>query len=427
MGNGNNFMGNGSNLPANMPPPADAWLDMRARLDEDMPVGTPPLTTGIISVDNTLFRSVTLLFLLLLLSCPALLFRGKNADGRGTGKYSAVTIAEHKATPVIDENNNAQQPAGIDAAHAAGAMVNTNNNAIRSTTKTGKKHNKTRFTQNLPAAKQTFPVTTANSISNSATRATQPGNQPALNAVTQPPVNKQPTQQHDKQTAVTGSDDDKKDENNDDKASWQAGLLWKVQVPFSGTKHYFDGPNGKSQPYRLLIPGVWAAMQYGHDMLDAELNVFTSTMYRPQQFYSYLTIPNPNQPITVDEEYKLAKTFGISLALGYSHNIHANWWGGVNLQLTKLTGATNTIDSTITAPNSTTYRSGFRKVNDNLWRDFNKFQVRLGAQLLYKANHWQAGIKTGLYFTSPVSKFNTVHNPLETELFFRWGLRQWKK
>ena len=430
MGNNNNFMGDGGERPVNLPNPADAWLDMRARLDDEMPVGgaLPLPGGGIINVDNTLFRSVTLLFLLLLLSCPVLFFTGKNAGGSNAGKPATPAAAQH-STPLAvasDEISKNTQPTVI--ADTAGAAKGPGNNINKITANPHTSpHNKTR-------PKQTIPLPTAQSApagntinNNTNTPATQAGNQPVANTAMQPPPEKQPVQAGDKTTLAPGDDADKKEENNDDTTQWQAGLWWKAQGPFSGAKHYVDGPNGKSQPYRLLIPGFWVAMQHGHDMLDAELNVFASTVYKPQQFYGYYTIPTPTT--NVAEQYKLTKTFGVSLGLGYSYNIGGNWWAGGNVQFTALTAAANVIDSTITnvTANNITYRSGTGKVNDTLWADFNKLQVRLGAQLLYKTNHWQAGIRTGVYFMSPMSRYNTVHNPLETELFFRWGLWRWKK
>jgi len=434
MGNNNNFMGNGSQLPENMPSPADAWQDMRARLDEEMPAGSamPPPGGGIISIDNTLFRSVTLLFLLLLVSCPILLFTGKNAVGNRAATSAAVP---NNSTPNYspgDSNTQHNKPAITDTANKL--PVNNNNNITGVTKPVRAGNANTLQAKNRHTQKQAnYTQLAANGIDSSINNtndvpAVNSGNRLLADTATILPANKQPVQaKNDNATGMAGADSIKAEAADGDKTQWQAGLWWKAQVPFNGAKHYADGPNGKSQPYRLLIPGVWIAMQDGKDMLDAELNVFATTVYRPQLFLGYLTIPNPNEPVSVYEEYKLTKTFGVSLAMGYSRHIGGNWWGGGNLQLTGLTAAANTIDSTISGINNTYYRSGGGRVKEGLWGDFNKLQVRLGGQLLYKTNHWQAGVRTGVHFMSPVSKYNTVHNPLETELFFRWGLWRWKK
>lgn len=435
MGNSNNFMGNvGDEWPANMPNPADAWLDMRARLDEEMPVGgaLPAPNGSIITVDNSLLHSVTLLFLLLLLGCPVLLFTGKNAGSNTVANQAVPAAGRHTLQPAATVNNKNKNTRPAAATANAARTTGTVNNYAGTTAANLKRRPNT--ARNTGRHKQPVLVTTgqpgqakSNQASTSTGTAAAGAASPfAAYNILQQPAQKQQVQAGNKPGAADSSSNNK-DDTDEEKMQWQAGLWWKAQVPFTGAKHYADGPNGKSQPYRLLIPGVWIAMQHGREMLDAELNLFAATVYKPQQFYSLSTVPVSQ--LTIDEKYKLVKTFGVSLGFGYNRNISGSWWAGGNVQFARLTAAENTIDSTITntSTNNITHRSGTGKVNNNLWTNFNKFQVRIGAQIMYKGNKYQAGLRTGVYLMSPMSWYNTVHTPLETELFIRWGLWKWKK
>ena len=65
---------------------------------------------------------------------------------------------------------------------------------------------------------------------------------------------------------------------NPGKWQLQAGLSWSLQLPFSGTRGYFQGPNTSSQPYRILFPAIWLQTVKAKSMLSVEINPFISNL-----------------------------------------------------------------------------------------------------------------------------------------------------
>jgi hypothetical protein len=173
----------------------------------------------------------------------------------------------------------------------------------------------------------------------------------------------------------------------------QAGLQWNAQLRATNLREYFDGPNGSSQPYRLLLPSVWVSLQVEKSMLAAQLNPFAYSVLSNKP---YATKDMGSGAGMLRERRTLNKVFGISAGFGFDYNVKDNWWLGGNLQgIFWRKGAAILVGENINTSNGSTsfaYRNNYQ-LTDTAWAGFSKFQMGLGAQLLYKKSKLQAGIR----------------------------------
>jgi len=425
---------NQGNLFAGMPPPADAWQDMCRRLDDEMPVaGGLPLPGGIINVSNRMRYSITWLFALLLLLTfwqddINRLNHSNNSSSNNIGKTPGNTIISqpevitgNSNTPVDTgqrKNATTTQPTNITKI----ATANRTNNTRSTITAASKKKHIVPVNSN--AQKQSVKPGQSNAITQSA------GGQPQLQANTNNTINKPaettisksentPLQPTPKPQPATAKSIEPPTPPADTTRQWQAGLWFKAQLPFSSSQHYFAGPNGSSQSWRILLPGAWISYQYGKHLFDVEVNPFASTVYNPKSFSITTILVNGQTLVTKTE--KLNKTFGASLSVGYSYNVNSNWWAGGRLQTTLIN---NGVASSRFAPANLFNDRTFGPISSADKANIEKIQVKLDAELLYKASYWAAGLRAGVYFSPSVIKGQNISNPLETELFFTWRLWQ---
>jgi len=208
----------------------------------------------------------------------------------------------------------------------------------------------------------------------------------------------------------------------------QAGLSWSLQLPFSGTRGYFQGPNTSSQPYRVLFPALWLQSAKGKSMLSAEVNPFMSNLlpekpFRTSTTESYL----PDTTISKTEIKTLYKVFGFSASVGYNYNIATNWWVGGNLQFcwwaNGIAYSNGLVQKTPVNGGSAIQVSTFEEeyqISDE-WSYFNRAQFFLNTELQYRKQKWQAGLTAGIAAT-PLAKNEGPGNSFRMALFYRWAL-----
>ncbi len=208
----------------------------------------------------------------------------------------------------------------------------------------------------------------------------------------------------------------------------QAGLSWSMQIPLSGTRGYFQGPNASSQPYRILFPALWIQSVKDKSITSVEINPFLSNLLPEKPFRTSTTVSYlPDTTITTTEVKTLYKVFGISTSIGYNYNIGKNWWVGGNMQFnwwTKgLAYSNGLIQKKPVNGGASAQDINFEKeyqISDE-WSYFNRAQFFINAEFLYRKDKWQAGITTGISAT-PLAKNEGPGNSFRMSLFYRWAL-----
>jgi hypothetical protein len=205
------------------------------------------------------------------------------------------------------------------------------------------------------------------------------------------------------------------------------GIAWTIQIPGSGHA-YFSGSNTKSQPHKILLPGLWLQAEQDKHLLNLEANPFASNLVPSRTFRSFTTIEAiPGTIVTTTQSRTLSKLFGVTASLGYAYNIHGHWWIGGNLRACIWTKAIASskgeirkdpvtgIPGAVTIP----FRNNYR-IHDE-WSYFSKFQFYLHAETIYRKEKWQAGLRAGIAATT-LSKDEGPAHPFQAELFYRFKL-----
>jgi hypothetical protein len=173
------------------------------------------------------------------------------------------------------------------------------------------------------------------------------------------------------------------------------GLAWSIPIPFGATTNYFSGPRATSAPYWYALPSLWASIcPDAKNAFTVEINPFETAMLNPKA-----KMDSANSHLITSS---LNKLFGLSLRLGYEHDIWRNWWAGFGLQVDW-------------------WESGvadFRLVQQTEWIKISKSQVFLNTSLTYTSPKWEAGIRAGIAFIA-LSDDSAPNNLFDAALFFR--------
>jgi hypothetical protein len=119
--------------------------------------------------------------------------------------------------------------------------------------------------------------------------------------------------------------------------NWQYGLQWKATIPLTGSKYYFTGTNTRSEPYNLLIPGIWLSTTVNnrHELMllvkPAEWYFYNNKVYRKDtsQVVDHSdTIP---KTITSRNTTRLIKTGGWYGSLQYNYHLNEHWLIGAGI------------------------------------------------------------------------------------------------
>jgi hypothetical protein len=228
----------------------------------------------------------------------------------------------------------------------------------------------------------------------------------------------------DTTSSITAApDEDKKKEDEDWKIRF--GPQWELQIPTTGFNGYFDGPSTKAEPWRNLIPGLWLEATHGKNAIHFTFMPMQQQMVSDKTFrIQNSLIQNPDTTISREETKHLYKLLGMSASIGYARNLRGNWWGGLNLQASwwqQALAQSDVQDSYIvggqvvdTRPSSYAY-----KITDE-WSYFNKMQTFMMADLTYRKQRWQSGLRSGIALT-PLSKGDGPSNMFRGSVFFRWS------
>lgn len=206
------------------------------------------------------------------------------------------------------------------------------------------------------------------------------------------------------------------------------GLFWTL--PLNSVAQYETwsaGPNGKPQPYRLLLPGAWIEAQHERHLMVLELNPFAFGIPKDIPFkYQEGSTQGVDTLIKTYTSHTMLKSFGASFGMGYQYNISGKLWLGGSFQTILWTRAVEQ-ESTVyekipsnSNPSVFTAESFNYPMKEN-WEYFSKFQLNLNADFSYREKNWQTGLRTGFALTPFGQKDGLVH-PFTATLYFRWRL-----
>jgi hypothetical protein len=214
--------------------------------------------------------------------------------------------------------------------------------------------------------------------------------------------------------------------------SWQYGLQWKATIPFNGSKYYFTGTNSRSEPYNLLIPGIWLSTTVNdrHELMllvkPAEWYYYDKKNYRKDT--SRVTDNSDSIPKTITRRKTttLIKTGGWYGSLQYNYHINENWLVGAGIGYHLRVGAL-------------AYQQTYKNLTDSLVSD-SLYSMQKNAdsgkylassfitgklELAYHFNALDVGATLLLPLTDPFAdKSLNKSRPLNVQLFVRWRIKR---
>lgn len=204
------------------------------------------------------------------------------------------------------------------------------------------------------------------------------------------------------------------------------GLQWNVALPLQGTKSYFTGTNGSSQPYIALIPDLWLSKQFGKKqelLLMVHLSNLYATGERPlASSKGQLSIIDTT---TVTKNLLLLKTSGFTAGLQYNFQVYKRWNIGAGLNYHFLNRALLTEKTTGVYTGSVLSEyTLLAEKNGSNWLYLNSSFVSGKIELSY----YLGKIKIGGSLLIPLSDMSSVPGysirPVNGQLFLRWRLKK---
>ncbi|OQP56875.1 hypothetical protein A3860_09840 [Niastella vici] len=209
---------------------------------------------------------------------------------------------------------------------------------------------------------------------------------------------------------------------------WQFGPQWKATIPLYGTQYYFTGTNTLSQPYNLLIPGIWVSAM-AHDKHEIMLLV------KPAEWYFYNKDPFRKDSgfvirnfdsIPVKSNTRLIKTGGWYGSLQYNYHINEKWIVGAGIGFHLRSGGL-------------AYQQSYKRFSDTLVTDSlyninnSKDSIKYLSssfisgkiELAYRFGALDAGVALLMPLTNPFTdKSLNKSRPLNAQLFIRWRINR---
>ncbi|MBO9202987.1 MULTISPECIES: hypothetical protein [Niastella] len=217
---------------------------------------------------------------------------------------------------------------------------------------------------------------------------------------------------------------------------WQYGLHWKAAVPINGFDYYFTGPNNRSQPYNLLIPGIWLSRHNEHHEI--------LLLVKPAEWTSYnnnvIKVDSTVKRVAVDSVTSVnvwtrhttsfIKSGGIYAGLQYNLHINESFviGAGIGYQTLGQTLALKQSKLAVdTAKNKTPIPDTlFTVKGDSLTKRYlNSSLIMAKFEVAYKLGPFDLGAAVVVPFTSAfTSNSKEQKRPLNVQLFVRWRLKR---
>lgn len=213
--------------------------------------------------------------------------------------------------------------------------------------------------------------------------------------------------------------------------SWQYGLQWKAAVPLNGSKYYFTGTNTRSEPYNLLIPGIWLSTTINsrHEFMllvkPAEWYFYNNKVFRKDTGQIVDHSDSIIKILTRRKTTTLIKTGGWYGSLQYNYHINNNWLVGAGIGYHLRVGAL-------------AYQQTYKNLSDTLLTDSlysmqkneesNKYLassfITGKLEVTYHFNAMDAGATLLMPLTNAFTdKSLNKSRPLNVQLFVRWRIK----
>lgn len=213
--------------------------------------------------------------------------------------------------------------------------------------------------------------------------------------------------------------------------TWQYGLQWKATIPLNGSKKYFTGTNTRSEPYNLLIPGIWLSttVNYRHELMllvkPAEWYFYDKNAYRRDTILIDISDSVP-KTTTRRKAATIIKTGGWYGSLQYNYHINENLLVGAGIGYHLRAGALG-------------YQQTFRNLTDSLFSD-SLYSMQKGAEtdkylsssfisgkveVAWRFNAFEIGATVLMPLTDPFAdKSLNKSRPLNVQLLVRWRIKR---
>jgi hypothetical protein len=207
---------------------------------------------------------------------------------------------------------------------------------------------------------------------------------------------------------------------------WQYGLQWKAPLPLYGSRSYSTGTNTRSEPYNLLVPGIWLStvLNDKHEIMllvkPAEWYFYNQKTFNIDSgFYNrgFDTIPSRTNT-------SLVKTGGLYGSVQYNYHINEHWTVGA--------GVGYHLRGRGLARQKTYYRDFSGLITDSLYsmksdRETNKYLASsfLSAKLEtgYRFGALELGTTLLVPITAPFTSISlNKSRPVNLQLFLRWRI-----
>ncbi|RBL92895.1 hypothetical protein DF182_10050 [Chitinophaga flava] len=205
---------------------------------------------------------------------------------------------------------------------------------------------------------------------------------------------------------------------------WQLLGQWTIPVPVNSHPGYYKGPDGNSQLYRLLIPGIRIQRTWNNAAISLDMNAMATQLYKDAPYYSGISLAGPNDKIT----RTLRQTFGYSASLAYHHRIVGDFFGSAGVQ--GYYGHTASIFETKEVRDTISTRTNNSTTADKskTWNSIGQFQGNITAEVYYDHHRWQAAARTVIpvLHTAKDSLGMNMKLVMQWELLLRWKINRRK-
>lgn len=209
---------------------------------------------------------------------------------------------------------------------------------------------------------------------------------------------------------------------------WQYGLHWKAAIPLYGFDHYFTGPNNRSQPYNLLLPGIWLSARSNdkHEVLllvkPAEWYLFNNAAFRNDTGFQRIGVDTGR----VVRNSRLVKTGGWYAGLQYNFHINEKWMVGAGIGY-HLRGRSLILQQTNRLFDKVRLSDSLYSVkNDTLTSKYLNRSIITGKfEIVYSLKSVDVGTTLLLPLTNMfTSQSKNQSRPLNVQLFVRWRIKR---
>lgn len=194
----------------------------------------------------------------------------------------------------------------------------------------------------------------------------------------------------------------------------EGGVQWNIPVPFAGYNYYLKGTDGKDQIYRLLLPGVWLAVNKNRQRIIATVNPFVSAPMPVKDFGTGMVPVNDSMQVYAHK--RMIKMFGYQAGVQYAYRITDRWWLGSGIDgnwWRKGLMLVKPVDS------FSFIKPFLYTVNSKTEEKITNFQLSANIAMGYQYKDWEAVMQISTPFNKTIEG---ISSPVWLRLGVRWRL-----